>query len=193
MSDLENEIEALIAKRKIISQKNKENFSAPDNYFEIEKDFNSEVYVEIKKKIIEHLRAAKMSHKKWMSFVQILIRLEDIQAANATISINYTLCDFGKWYYGEGQVLSFLSEYIQMEEIHKNVHDTYLQIYELYVKPISGSFFKSEKSQKQMRNKKALALYEVLDEYSNLMYDLLVFVENTVKEMTKEKILSLEY
>jgi hypothetical protein len=101
------------------------------------------------------------------------------------------MCDFGKWYYGEGQVLTIFPEYEQMEDIHKNVHDTYLQIYELYITPIKGSLFNSEKNQLATRNKKALALFKILDEYSKIMYDLLVSVENSVRKLSNEELKKL--
>ena len=200
MNDLEKEIEDLIAKRKKIAAKvetqTKEVKQDTTLNIDFDKITNSNIGNEnevliYKKEIIKHLQAAKVSHKTWMSFVQILIRLGNIETANASIPINYTMCEFGKWYYGEGQILTIFPEYEQMEDVHKNVHDTYLQIYELYVTPIKGSLFNSEKSQIKVRNKKALALSQILDEYSKIMYDLLISVENSVKRMPNEELKKL--
>jgi hypothetical protein len=198
MTDLEKVIEDLIAKRKNLATKVKKETADVKQNFLFEIDTVSESNREnvnttlaLKKEIIKHLQAAKASHKKWMSYVQILIRLGDVETANTSIPINYTMCDFGKWYYGEGQVLTIFPEYEQMEDIHKNVHDTYLQIYELYITPIKGSLFNSEKSQLAARNKKALALSQILDEYSKIMYDLLVSVENSVRKLSNEELKKL--
>ena len=200
MSDLEKVIEDLIKKRKSLATKVEKETSEVNQNSSFNIDFdkiadsNDKTVKETlvhKKEIIKHLQAAKVSHKKWMSFVQILIRLGNIETANTSIPINYTMCDFGNWYYGEGQILTIFSEYEQMEDIHKNVHDTYLQIYELYVNPIKGSLFNSEKSQLASRNKKALVLSQILDEYSKIMYDLLVSVENSVKKMSDEELKNL--
>ncbi len=198
MSDLEKVIEDLIAKKKNSATKVKKETADIKQNFSFEIDTVSESNREdvntrlaLKKGIIKHLQAAKASHKKWMSYVLILIRLGDVETANASIPINYTMCDFGKWYYGEGQVLTIFPEYEQMEDIHKNVHDTYLQIYELYITPIKGSLFNSEKNQLATRNKKALALFKILDEYSKIIYDLLVSVENSVKKLSNEELKKL--
>jgi hypothetical protein len=194
MTDLEKVIEDLISKRKNLATKvEKETADVKQNsLFEIDtvSESNRETLA-LKKEIIKHLQAAKASHKKWMSYVQILIRLGDIETANTSIPINYTMCDFGKWYYGEGQVLTIFPEYEQMEDIHKNVHDTYLQIYELYLNPIKGSLFNSERSQLAARNKKALVLSQILDEYSKIMYDLLVSVENSVRKLSNKELKKL--
>ena len=199
MEDLEKVIEDLIAKREAVSSKvNKEikedNKVPAINYnYETKENESNLVYNKIidkKKDIIKHLQAAKLSHKKWMSYVQILIRLGDIEQAKASIPINYTLCDFGKWYYGEGLKLSFFSNYTEMEAIHKQIHDTYLQIYELYLTPIKGFLFNSEKSQLEKRHKKAMALSQILDEYSKIMFDLLISVEISVKNMSNEEFLN---
>ena len=200
MNDLEKEIEDLIAKRKKIAAKvetqSKEDKQDTTLNIDFDRVANSNIKDEnkvftYKKQIIKRLQEAKVSHKAWMSFVQILIRLGNIETANASIPINYTMCEFGKWYYGEGQVLTIFTEYEQMEDIHKNVHDTYLQIRELYVTQIKGSLFNSEKSQIATRNKKALALYQILEEYSKMMYDLLLSVENSVKSMSNGELKKL--
>ena len=196
MGDLEKVIEDLIAKRKAvslqvdkqISNERKEHTSDNNQITELTNNSNP---FDKKKEIIKHLQAAKLSHKKWMSYVQILIRLGNIEQANSSIPINYTMCDFGKWYYGEGQVLNVFPNYVAMEDIHKNVHDTYLQIYELYVHSIKGSFFNSEKSQLEKRHKKAMALSTILDEYSKIMFNLLNSVEYSVKNMSNQELANL--
>jgi len=197
MDDLEKVIEDLISKRKSISEKvndkiNKNKgsiFSLDTKSLHISTD--DKKVIDNKNIIISHLKAAKISHKKWMSYVQILIRLGNVNEAKSSIPINYTMCDFGKWYYGDGQILHGFPEYLQMEEIHKNVHDTYLQIYELYVKPIKGSLFNSEKSQLAKRDKEAQTLSVILEEYSKIMFDLLNSVENSVKKTSNNELLSL--
>ena len=196
MEDLGKVIEDLIEKRKTVesqvkTQINEEKEEASINFAFKNSQFTKDKPLDKKKEIIKHLQAAKLSHKKWMSSVQILIRLEDIEQAKASIPINYTMCDFGKWYYGEGQILNIYPKYAEMEEIHKSVHDTYLQIDELYIKPIHGSFFNSEKSQIEKRHKKAVALSKILEEYSKIMFDLLLSVESSVKKMSNQDLLNL--
>lgn len=189
MEDLERIIEDLIAKRKQTQTKVEQTEASPKNALSIDFDkntssSNNQELISFKQDIIKHLEAAKISHKKWMSYVQILLRLGDVEEAKSAIPINYTLCDFGKWYYGKGQVLKDFPEFIQIEEVHLHVHDTYLQIHNLFNKRIKGYLFNSEKSQLEKRDKKAVALSDILNEYSKIMFDLLLIVEQSVKIMS---------
>jgi len=197
MEDLEQIIEDLITQRKKTKAKIEKTEVFTKNAFSNDFDKTANLaenqdLINFKQQIVKHLQAAKISHKKWMSYVQILLRLGDVEEAKSAIPINYTLCDFGKWYYGEGQVLNSFPEFIQMENIHMNVHDTYLQIYNLFNKKIKGYLFNSEKNQLEKRNKKALALSDILNEYSKIMFDLLLIVEQSVKNMSYEELKTIK-
>ena len=197
MEDLEQIIEDLITQRKKTKAKIERTEVSTENAFNNDFDKKANLsenqdLINFKQQIVKHLEAAKISHKKWMSFVQILLRLGDVEEAKSAIPINYTLCDFGRWYYGEGQVLNLFPEFVQMEDVHMNVHDTYLQIYNLFNKKIKGYLFNSEKNQLEKRNKKALALSDILNEYSKIMFDLLLIVEQSVKNMSYEELKTIK-
>jgi hypothetical protein len=191
MNEIEKKIEDLISQKEELQQEAKTNQN-PKSKLEIvsDKDFNKSVK-QIKASMIESLRKAKTSHMKWISDVQILIRLGDIKEANSTIPVNYTNCEFGKWYYGDGQKLSEFSEYNDIEEIHQLVHDTYLQIYSLYNKPIEGSIFNSAKKQKAEREVKAKKLEIILKQYSKLLFELLITLEKKIKSLSNEQVNNL--
>ncbi len=142
----------------------------------------------IREEIISNLRNAKRSHMKWVSDVQILIHLGDLDEAKSTIPVNYTACEFGEWYYGDGQKLSNYSEYSDIEEIHQLVHDTYLQIYSLYKIKIDGSIFNSAKKQKAEREEKAKKLELILKQYSKLLFELLIILENKIKSLSDDEV-----
>ena len=189
MSEIERTIEDLIAQKEQQQQESK-NLQQPK--LEVVSDLDvTENAKRIKAEIISNLRMAKTSHMKWLSDVQILIRLGNIHQANASIPVNYTSCDFGKWYYGEGQKLNEYSEYTDIEEIHQLVHDTYLQIYSLYKKPIEGSLFNSAKKQKAEREEKARKLDIILKQYSKLLFELLQTLEKKVKSLSSDEVINL--
>lgn len=191
MSEIEKTIEDLIAQKQRKQQESK-SAVAQNTKLEIVSDATFEENARrIKAEIISKLRMAKTSHMKWISDVQILIRLGDVKEANATIPVNYTSCDFGKWYYGEGQKLDEFTEYTDIEEIHQLVHDTYLQIYSLYKKPIEGSLFNSAKKQLAERETKALKLDLILKQYSKLLFELLITLEKKIKSLSNEEVHSL--
>jgi len=195
MSNLEKEIEDLIFKRKNLEQQSLE-IEKASNALQttqnvIINEQNSEI-IQFRKDTNKQLQAAKLSHKRWMSYVQILIRLGDIKIANTSIPVNYTMCDFGKWFYSEGtQIFSNFPEYDQIENVHQHVHDTYLQIYQLYATELKGSLFNSLKKQTAEREAKAIQLSKVLDEYSKIMFELLNFAQNILKDMSDQELKAL--
>ncbi|HFS67846.1 MAG TPA: hypothetical protein ENK67_06500 [Flavobacteriia bacterium] len=191
MSELEKSIEQLIAQKEALQQQSKDLLAA-EPALKVVSDMDMvENAKQIKSDLISKLRMAKTSHMKWISDVQILIRLGDVEQANAKVPVNYTSCDFGRWYYSDGQMLSEYSEYTDIEEIHQLVHDTYLQIYSLYKKPIEGGFFNSAKKQLAEREEKALKLDIILKRYSKLLFELLVTLENKIKSLSDQEILNL--
>lgn len=191
MSELEKSIEQLIAQKEALQQQSKDLLAA-EPALKVVSDMDMvENAKQIKSDLISKLRMAKTSHMKWISDVQILIRLGDVEQANAKVPVNYTSCDFGRWYYSDGQMLSEYSEYTDIEEIHQLVHDTYLQIYSLYKKPIEGGFFNSAKKQLAEREEKALKLDIILKKYSKLLFELLVTLENKIKSLSDQEILNL--
>jgi hypothetical protein len=122
-----------------------------------------------------------------------IIRLGNIRDAQASIPVNYTLCDFGKWYYGDGQILSNYPEYKDLELVHQMVHDTYLQIYNLYKKRIEGTLFNSEKKQLRQRDEKANKLSLVLTEYSKILFDALLNLESKIMNLSDEAIKKMNF
>jgi len=191
MSEIERKIEDMISQKETLQQQSNELLSSQSKLEIVSDASYDEKARAIKADIISNLRMAKTSHMKWISDVQILIRLGDLKVANTTIPVNYTSCEFGKWYYGEGQKLAEYSEYTDIEEIHQLVHDTYLQIYSLYQKPIEKSLFNSAKKQLAEREEKALKLDLILKQYSKLLFELLAQLEKKVKSLTSDEVMNL--
>ncbi len=194
MSELENTIEQLIARKRRIQQESKYKINGNssktvDNT--ISPTVNLENATSKRAEMISHLRLAKTAHVAWMSNVQILIQLGNISAAKASTPINYTTCDFGKWYYGAGQVLTPFKEYRDIEPVHEQVHSTYLEIFSMYNQRLEGSFFTSVKKLEKERKEKAVKLEVILKEYSKLLFDLLIALEMKIKRMSDMEINAL--
>ncbi len=204
MSDLENEIEKLISEKKRVKEllettefsknvKNKDylyddNLKMTDENL-IEKNKLKLHNIEsFKKENLEQLANAKTGHKKWMSYVQILIALGDVDSAKAEIPVNYTMCDFGKWYYGNGQLLNEYDRFEEIEEIHQQIHNTYLKIYNLYRKPLKTSVLKSSIKLENKRQKKAEKLAIVLAQYSKTLFDILNDMSDRLKKIPNKKL-----
>lgn len=98
-----------------------------------------------KEEVLTHLRAAKAAHIKWVQKAKLLIHGVDIQ--EDAIPVDSTECNFGKWFYKDGQILNALSnnplECMQkIESFHFKLHDTYLSIFNIYfIKEQQTGFF----------------------------------------------------
>ena len=76
---------------------------------------------------------------RWRNIAQIVI---GSNAQKISIPILQTESEFGKWYYGDGMILSMLPSYMGIEEPLENVFNTFIQIYTLIrSKQKSSSFF----------------------------------------------------
>jgi hypothetical protein len=98
-----------------------------------------------KEEILNHLRAAKAAHVKWVQKAKLLINGVDVK--EDSIPVDSTECNFGKWFYKEGQILNALSnnplECMQkIESLHFEIHNTYLHIFNIYFsEEKKGGFF----------------------------------------------------
>lgn len=179
---IQDEIEALIAQKNAISKKIEKQQKEIAKAHPIE-SFKG-LAIELKRDAcIKHLHDARVSHKKWMSNVQSLLRIGDVKKADTTIPKNSTECQFGLWYYQDGEALAVFPEYREMEKNHDNIHDIYFQIYSLYNSEIKSSLFSSEKSQKEKRYKKALSLSHKMTQCSGIMSNLLIYLEDKLRAM----------
>ncbi|QFR48950.1 hypothetical protein FJR48_04125 [Sulfurimonas lithotrophica] len=88
-----------------------------------------------KQQTLEHLRAAKASHLEWTQHAKFLIRGMNIE--EKAIPVNSMDCNFGKWFYKEGQKLNGLPNnpaecMSEIEQLHFQLHDVYFNIYNIY-------------------------------------------------------------
>ena len=88
-----------------------------------------------KEHVLEHLRAAKSAHIKWVQKAKLLINGLDVK--EDSIPVDSTECKFGQWFYSEGQILNALSNnpvecMVKIERLHFNLHDVYMNIFNIY-------------------------------------------------------------
>lgn len=82
-----------------------------------------------KNDLIRNLREAKASHYRWMTYANALIQGLPVEKEYAPLSA--VDCQFGKWYYGKGQVFDFLSNFKGIEQPHLDLHELYFEIFTL--------------------------------------------------------------
>ena len=133
-----------------------------------------------KEEVVSHLRAAKAAHIKWVQKAKLLI--SGLEVAEDAIPVNSTDCKFGKWFYGDGQMLNSLANnpmeaMANIESLHFKLHDAYLQIFNIYFNKSKGGFFTKLLGLKR-RN--------VSEVEANVAAEHYVAMENISKELLEE-------
>ncbi len=146
-----------------------------------------------KREILLQLSRAKAAHIQWRAYAQALI--SGIPVEDNHVPMIHTDCKFGKWYYGQGQRLSFLSLYVAIETPHEILHKIYMKIFKLLfgednrttLQKIFGSTAKLE----QKKQEEAELLLEKLLSVSGTLLETIGLLENEVKDMSEEALSSL--
>jgi len=116
-----------------------------------------------KAEVLINIRTARRTHIIWVDRVKALVNGLDIKKEQIPIAV--TECDFGKWFYCDGQILLSLfreNAIKKLDNKHKELHDVYMKIFKIYFTVQKRSFL--EKLLK--RKKKIMAS----DEYNALVY-----------------------
>ncbi|KYJ85998.1 CZB domain-containing protein [Sulfurovum riftiae] len=97
-----------------------------------------------KNTILEQLRAAKAAHINWVQRAKMLI--SGFKMEEDAIPVNSTQCQFGKWFYSDAQRLNGLRNnpmdcMSEIEKLHFELHDIYLNIYKIYYDMEPQGFF----------------------------------------------------
>jgi len=95
-----------------------------------------------KETTLSELSAAKKAHIKWVNRAKTLI--EGFPVEKEAIPVDSTECQFGTWFYGDGQRLyafSGMDCLEAIESLHFQLHDTYFRIFSLYFGEDKRSFF----------------------------------------------------
>lgn len=153
-----------------------------------------------KEEVLTHLRAAKSAHIKWVQKAKLLINGLDIK--EDAIPVDSTECNFGKWFYSDGQMLNALSnnplECMQkIETLHFNLHDTYLSIFNIYFsqEKKSGFFAKlfgiKRRSLSNIEEQIAHEHYETMEKISHELLDEINRLERRLIAVSEEKLSAL--
>jgi len=151
-----------------------------------------------KTEILEHLRAAKVAHINWVQRAKLLISGLDIK--EESIPVNSTECRFGKWFYGDGQLLNAIrnnpTESMQnIEKLHFELHDIYLNIFKTYYSTQEQGFFSKlfgkEKKISESEHIMALQHFDRIKEISNKLIEEINVLERRISAISDAEIKEL--
>ena len=147
-----------------------------------------------KTEVMTKLKLAAVSHRIWLSNAQALI--EGVPLDKDKVPVSATECEFGKWYYGDGQRLRTLPGFKEIEKPHDNLHQTYTEIFTLlygeesqkpsFFSRIIGSAQKAAAEKREAAKAKSL----ILKDHSTEVIDHMEQLQIMINEMGDEQLSS---
>jgi len=129
-----------------------------------------------KTETLKYLRAAKKAHIKWRSYAQAIhMGLPLDSKATPVIS---TECDFGSWYYEQGQELQHMDSFREIEEPHQGIHNIYMKMYQVKNKAIKAGLFGSkDKAEKERAQELEILMQQMLTVSKKLLEKIAILEE----------------
>ena len=137
--------------------------------------------------ILEQLRAAKAAHINWVQRAKMLI--SGFKVEEDAIPVNSTQCQFGKWFYSDAQRLNTLPNNTldcmsEIEKLHFELHDIYLNIYKIYYDMEPQGFFSKlfgkKKKVSEDASKLAKEYFSSMQEVSKKLVDQINLMERRI-------------
>ncbi|MCI5210668.1 MAG: hypothetical protein D3910_18210 [Candidatus Electrothrix sp. ATG2] len=147
-----------------------------------------------KTQIVTTLKLAAVSHRAWFSNAQALI--DGVPLDKDKVPVSAAECEFGKWYYGDGQRLKSVPGFKEIEASHDNLHQTYMEIFTLLYgeEGAKPSFFSKliGRAQKAAAAKKeaAKARSLILKDHSNEVIDKMEQLQRVINAMGEKQLAS---
>jgi len=92
--------------------------------------------------IIQKIRLARLAHVKWVQRAKSLVN--GIAIKEEDIPLTSDACEFGKWFYSDGQILLtiFNNKTVkELENLHNKLHEEYINIFKIYFDLSNINFF----------------------------------------------------
>ena len=111
-----------------------------------------------KKDVLKSIRAARREHVTWVYKAKKLVN--GLEISKDEIPLKVTSCEFGKWFYCDGQILLYIFKEEAVEKLeskHRELHDIYMNIFKIYFSTTNSSLLSKLLKRKK---KKILATQE---------------------------------
>ncbi len=121
------------------------------------------------KEILTNVTSARLNHLLWRLHIES--EHSGKKFKDFTVEVSEKDCEFGKWFYNEGNTIKHLGYYDKIETLHKKTHEQY-SIYLDTIKDNKGSFLKNVfKSKTKIENEKG-KLNEIFNNIINISHRL---------------------
>ncbi len=95
-----------------------------------------------KEEIVQKMRLARLAHVKWVQRAKSLVNGLPIKEED--IPLTPDSCEFGKWFYSDGQILLAIfnnKSVREVETLHNKLHEEYMSIFKIYFDLSNINFF----------------------------------------------------
>lgn len=144
-----------------------------------------------KQSIVEELKNTKITHLKWLQRAHSLI--SSLAVEHELIPLEYSKCVFAQWLSTSGAELATMPGMSVIDPIgekHKQLHDTYSNIFEIYFGESGKGFFSkllnTKKKISPEEQTRAEDYYAQLEEISHEFQDLVGKLERRVSALGED-------
>jgi len=148
-----------------------------------------------KNEIVQKIRLARLAHVKWVQRAKSLVNGVPIKEED--IPLTSDACEFGKWFYTDGQILLAIfneRSVKEIEDFHNQLHTEYMKIFSIYFDMSNMGFFakllRSGRKVSKEDKKRAQSYLNSLEVISDKLIKKLNIIEtkiNMVKDDSLEK------
>ncbi len=145
-----------------------------------------------KRDVLKSIRAARRSHVKWVDHAKALVN--GLEITKEQIPLEVTSCEFGKWFYCDGQILLsiFKEEAVELLETkHRELHDVYMKIFKIYFDTSNRSLLEKllrrPKKISATEEHTAFKYFSELEEVSKILISYLNIIEKKISSIDEKK------
>lgn len=139
-----------------------------------------------KSEFLTELQNAKSAHIKWYEYAKAIAEERETGEENKPCTDDD--CPFGKWYYGVGSLLNFMTSFKEIEPLHTKLHKNYKKIYEKYLQPEKHGLFVNSEKEKIRKSLELNSMAMELKDISNSLINKLDEVENKLSAMDEQEL-----
>ena len=149
-----------------------------------------------KGEILTKIRGARREHVAWVERAKALVN--GLEISKEQIPIKVTKCEFGKWFYCDGQILLsiFKEEAVEkLEKKHKELHTIYMKIFKIYFDKKEQSLWaKIFKRKRKISASDEQIVLEYLNDLERISLELISYlniIEKKISSIEEEKLSKL--
>lgn len=145
-----------------------------------------------KEEVLKSIRSARRAHVKWVERAKALVN--GLEVTKEQIPIDVTVCEFGKWFYCDGQILLaiFKEKAVKkLEDKHKELHENYMKIFKIYFdtsnRTLLQKLLKRKKKISATEEQEAINVLSSLEKVSDELISFLNIIEKKINSIDSKQ------